>query len=102
MATVTQLVNAKSRTVVTASARFDAALRPRTRYRISADVDFWYKFDDDDGSVAASADGAVWVAGGESNHYDAPPEGKVYLHVIRAAGVDGVANVAEAVEVEAA
>jgi hypothetical protein len=100
MATVRTLLNAKSRTVTSASARFTTALKPGVKYRIYSSVDCWYKFGDDDDTVAASADGAVQLAGGADNHYSSPTEGKVYLHVIRAAGVDGDANVAEVVETE--
>lgn len=100
MAIAKQYINAKSRTVTSSSASFTAALKPRTKYLLVGDVDFWCKLDDDAATVAASADGALFRAGGAELEFATGDGGGQYLHVIRGAAVDGNVNLAEVVEVE--
>lgn len=92
------LTNAKSRAVATASARFTDALKPGVEYLITGDVDFWFALGDDDGAAVAQAAGAGWCPGGGERRI--VPTTGAYLHVIRAAGVDGFVNIFEVVEVE--
>lgn len=100
MRTIKYLSNAKSRTVTSSSAKFTAPLKLRTMYRLTVDVDTWFKFANENDTAAASADGATPL--GAYDHIDlaVPEGGGVWLHVIRAAGVDGNANLAEIVELE--
>lgn len=95
MAIVKTLVNARSRTATSASAKFAAALKTLVEYEITPDVDVWIKFDHEGGSVAASGDGALFLAGGVPRAIAVPDGGGVYLHVLRAAAVDGNVNIAE-------
>jgi len=100
MATVRTLINPQSRTVTSASAKFTLALKTRQLYRITVDCDTWFRFANENDTVAASGAGAILL--GAFDHLDiaTPDHGGVYLHVIRAAGVDGNANIAEIVDVE--
>lgn len=92
------LRNARSRTVTSSSAGFTGQLNAGRMYRIVGDVDFWYKFGDRAGSVAASANDAIFVPAG-TVVFDTPidiPNGNAtpFLYVIRSS-VDGNVNIAE-------
>lgn len=100
MAIVKTLVNAVSRTVTASSASFAKALKPLVEYRLVADVDFWYELDTDSATLVAAEDGAVFVPAGSVESLIPPQGGGLYLYVIRAAGVDGIVNLAEVSGVE--
>lgn len=86
------LRNAQSQDVDGTSDKLPAALTAGKTYRIVGDVDFWYTWAAEGGSVAVADAGAIFVPAG-AVVYDSPYD-LTWFHFIRSA-VSGYVNVAE-------